>query len=277
MYKIYLLLIISFLFPINSNRVITIGGCVTETVFALGMGDNVVAVDISSSIPVEVTNLPQVGYIRGISSEGILSMNPTTILTTNEIGPPKVVEQLRNAGVDLKIFNSPKSYNDIINLVLDIALFLDVEEKGILLKNEIIELNTKIDSIKLNNSDEIKIAFFMSPSISSYTASGSGTRADYLIEYIGGHNIFSDDFNRYKKVSKEDIIKYNPDIILAGYVRASNQKEVLELFTKSEEFKSISAVSNGQVYDVSVGEVLNFGPNFINSTIKLMNRINVDK
>ena len=266
------ILIFCSLFANNLNeRVITIGGCITETVFALEMGQNVVAVDISSSIPNEVTQLPQVGYIRGISTEGILSMNPDKILTTTEMGPPKVVQQLKDAGINLKIFNAPKNYDDILSLIDDVATFLDISKKGEQLKSELIELNNQINELKL---DKPKIAFFMSPALGSYNAAGSGTRADYLINYIGGENIFTNDFKRYTKVSKEDIIKYNPDIILTGYVRELNKKEVVDIFKNSDEFQSVAAIKNNQLYGVSVGEVLNFGPSFVNTSLNLIKKIN---
>ena len=266
------ILIFCSLFANNLNeRVITIGGCVTETVFALEMGQNVVAVDISSSIPNKVTQLPQVGYIRGISTEGILSMNPDKILTTTEMGPPKVVQQLKDAGINLKIFNAPKNYDDILSLIDDVATFLDISKKGEQLKSELIELNNQINELKL---DKPKIAFFMSPALGSYNAAGSGTRADYLINYIGGENIFTNDFKRYTKVSKEDIIKYNPDIILTGYVRELNKKEVVDIFKNSDEFQSVAAIKNNQLYGVSVGEVLNFGPSFVNTSLNLIKKIN---
>mgnify|MGYP001230366344 FL=1 len=266
------ILIFCSLFANNLNeRVITIGGCVTETVFALEMGQNVVAVDISSSIPNKVTQLPQVGYIRGISTEGILSMNPDKILTTTEMGPPKVVQQLKDAGINLKIFNAPKNYDDILSLIDDVATFLDVSKKGEQLKSELIELNNQINELKL---DKPKIVFFMSPALGSYNAAGSGTRADYLINYIGGENIFTNDFKRYTKVSKEDIIKYNPDIILTGYVRELNKKEVVDIFKNSDEFQSVAAIKNNQLYGVSVGEVLNFGPSFVNTSLNLIKKIN---
>ena len=177
------------------ERIVTIGGCVTEIVYALDKGNSVVAVDQSSTIPKKVKDLPQVGYIRSISSEGILSMFPTKILTTTDIGPVKVIEQINESGVDFKIFDSPKSFEDILTLISDIAIHLDVKENGDSLNAELTILNDKLINLKANNKSKPKIVFFMNPSASSYTAAGAGTKANYLIEYIGGENLFSDDFN----------------------------------------------------------------------------------
>ena len=86
--------VVNFIFaspPIKSdNRLVTIGGSVTDIVFALGEGDLVVAVDQSSTLPEKVKDLPQAGYVRAISAEGILSMLPTKILASSDIGPPNV-------------------------------------------------------------------------------------------------------------------------------------------------------------------------------------------
>ena len=241
------------------------------------MGKKVVAVDQSSTIPTKVKELPQVGYIRSISSEGILSMFPTKILTTTDIGPKKVIEQINESGVDFKIFDSPKNFKDILTLISDIATYLDVEKNGENLKSELVALNDKLTDLKKNNKSKPKVVFFMNPSSSSYTAAGSNTKANYLIEYIGGENIFSNDFNKYSKVSKEDIIKYNPDIILVGYFAASASDKMNSLFDSNDNFQSLSAVKNKNIYGVDIGQTLNFGPSFVESSSELINKIYFDK
>ena len=259
------------------ERIVTIGGCVTEIVYALDKGNSVVAVDQSSTIPKKVKDLPQVGYIRSISSEGILSMFPTKILTTTDIGPVKVIEQINESGVDFKIFDSPKSFEDILTLISDIAIHLDVKENGDSLNTELTILNDKLINLKANNKSKPKIVFFMNPSASSYTAAGAGTKANYLIEYIGGENIFSNDFNKYSKVSKEDVIKYNPDIILVGYFDKSTSKKMNSLFESNEYFESLTAVKNKNIFGIDIGSTLNFGPSFVHSSSDLINKIYFEK
>lgn len=280
MNKIYLIasiLFINMVFAKDNDRLVTVGGSVTETVFKLGAGDLVVAVDQSSIIPQKVKDLPQVGYIRAISSEGILSMNPTKILTTNEIGPQKVINKIVDSGTNIKIFDSPKTFDEILNLVTEVSLFLGLDDRGIVIKNNLLELDAKVKEQNKKILHKPKIIFFMNPSKNAYTAAGANTRADYLIDYIGGMNVFSGDFNRYNNVTKENIINYNPDIILVGYINNDNKKEVVDLFMNSNKFNSINAVSNNKVFDVSVGEILNFGPSFVSSSFKLINRINDQK
>ncbi|NBB77613.1 MAG: ABC transporter substrate-binding protein, partial [Bacteroidetes bacterium] len=92
----------------DTSRIITLGGDVTETVFALGAGDRVVAVDASSNFPAEVNNLPKVPYVRQLTAEGILSLSPTLIISTEGAEPKNVIKQIRAAGMPiLMVSDSP--------------------------------------------------------------------------------------------------------------------------------------------------------------------------
>ncbi len=80
-------------------RIVSLGGAVTEAVFALGAGDRVVAVDATSVHPAEADARPDVGYLRAISAEGVLAHSPDVVVALAEAGPPAALEQLRAAGV----------------------------------------------------------------------------------------------------------------------------------------------------------------------------------
>ncbi|MCX2959272.1 MAG: ABC transporter substrate-binding protein, partial [Serratia symbiotica] len=78
---------------------ISIGGDVTEIVFALGAGDEVIARDSTSLQPKAVKKLPDIGYMRQLNAEGILSLKPTLVLTTELAQPALVLTQLSESGV----------------------------------------------------------------------------------------------------------------------------------------------------------------------------------
>ena len=257
----------------SDRRIITIGGSVTEIVFELGIGNQVVAVDQSSISPEKVTKLPQVGYIRMISSEGILSLNPDIILTTTDIGPQKVVDQLKKSGVDLYIYDSAYNLDGIIALVENISNDLDLKSKGVEIIENIEKNNQKVEKIKNNLTQNSKMVFFMNPSIGSFTAAGENTKANYLIQYLGGENIFSNQFKKYSKVTKENIINLNPDIILAGSTRNNNEEEILSLFYEKDEFNSINAVENKNVIFINMGKYLTYGSKFSQNVYELLNQI----
>ena len=277
MKKILVIFIVGLFFPSSNNKIVTIGGCVTEIVFDLGLGDNVIAVDQSSTSPLKVKELPQVGYIRAISSEGVLSMFPDIILTTTDIGPPNVLEQIKKSGVEIHLFKSPHSFDDILSLVDEISILLNVKQKGDILKKELILIKEKSEKIKDKYSYSPKIAFFMNPSHGSYSAAGSGTRADYLIQFIGCINVFTDQFQRYKKVSKEAIVAANPDIILIGSTMKSISGESKSIFESSTEFQSLESVSSENIFHIDMGKNLTFGSGFANSAYLLINKLDIEQ
>ena len=257
----------------TAKTLITIGGSVTEIVFQLGLGDMVLAVDQSSTLPPQVKNLPQVGYIRRISSEGILSMFPELILTTTDIGPDNVVSQIKDTGVEMEIYDAPKDIQDINDIITKISSLLNAESQGKTLKKHLNSTLEKINIFASKHKSDPSIAFFMNPSAGSYNAAGAGTIADYLITVMGGRNIFGLDFKKYQKVNKEQIIQYNPDIILVASHYPGQKTS--EHFTSSKEFKSITAIENNNVIDITMSN-LTMGPSFLDGIISIIDRINID-
>ncbi|WP_434427688.1 heme/hemin ABC transporter substrate-binding protein [Nannocystis pusilla] len=85
------------------QRIVTLGSSITEAVFALGAGDRVVGVDLSSLYPESAAALPRVGYYRQFSAEGVLGLRPDLVLASSEAGPATALEQVRNAGVRLEL------------------------------------------------------------------------------------------------------------------------------------------------------------------------------
>ncbi len=81
------------------ERIVSAAGAITETIYALGAQDELAAVDVSSVYPAEANALPKIGYARQLSAEGILSMNPTVVLVTEDAGPPEVLKQIADAKV----------------------------------------------------------------------------------------------------------------------------------------------------------------------------------
>ena len=270
---VFLFFIICISYSESNRKIITIGGSVTEIVFELGLGDEVIAVDQSSVSPSIVTELPQVGYIRMISAEGILSLNPNIILTTTDIGPPKVVDQLKQSGVEFYIYDSAYSLEGIISLIKNISNDLKINNKGLELINEVNNIDRKIEKLKNNKKSQPKMVFFMNPSIGSFTAAGASTKADYFIKYLGGDNVFSNQFKKYSKVTKENIVNLNPDIILAGSTKGGNEEDILSTFYNKDEFKSLNAIKNKDVIYLNMGKYLTFGSNFTKNVYELLSQM----
>ena len=76
----------------NTNDIVVAGGSITEILYFLNEEDRILGVDVTSNFPKETSELPSIGYVRSLSTEGILSLNPKLILGENDMGPPLVLD-----------------------------------------------------------------------------------------------------------------------------------------------------------------------------------------
>ena len=83
-------------------RIVCLSKHLTEMVFALGKGHDIVAVDLSSTYPDSAKLLKTVGYHRALSPESIIAMNPDLVIHSNDIGPENVLPQITKAGLNVK-------------------------------------------------------------------------------------------------------------------------------------------------------------------------------
>ena len=71
----------------NTEKVVVAGGSLTEIMYFLGLQQKIVALDVTSSYPKEAKKLPSIGYVRALSTEGVLSLDPTLVIGENDMGP----------------------------------------------------------------------------------------------------------------------------------------------------------------------------------------------
>src|ERR1043166_9023923 len=90
----------------KDQRIVCISKQLTEMVFALGEGHNLVAVDLSSTYPDSAKLLKTVGYHRALSPESIIAMDPDLVIHSNDIGPENVLPQITKAGLNIKAFGA---------------------------------------------------------------------------------------------------------------------------------------------------------------------------
>ena len=198
----------------QEQRVVSVGGALTEIVFALGVEQKLVAVDTTSIYPVAALKLPKVGYMRALSSEGVLSMKPSLVLATNEAGPAQVMSQLRSAGVRMEVVNADHTFEELRTKVKVISAALGVPAEGKKLDESMVsEWQAAQRAAQAVGSRKPRVLFILSHTPSNTMVSGQGTAADAMIRFAGGVNALQG-FNGYKPLSAEAVIGAAPDFIL---------------------------------------------------------------
>lgn len=105
----------------DSGRIAVAGGSLTEIIYFLGAEERIVAVDVTSTYPAPDRH-PSVGYVRDLSSEGLLSMRPTLVLGEDDMGPPEVLTAVRRAGVAVMRVPETHSAAGIVAKVVDASI-----------------------------------------------------------------------------------------------------------------------------------------------------------
>lgn len=202
------------LLPFASNaaeRIVTIGGDITEIAYALGAGGEIVARDSTSLQPQAVQQLPDVGYMRMLNAEGILAMKPTLLLVSDLAQPSLALKQVANSGV--KVISVPSQYTpqSVAVKINWVATALQQSERG----QQLIE-NYQQRLAAVNNAPlAVKVLFIMSNTGMTPMAAGQDTAADAMIRAAGGSNAMQG-FSRYRPLSQEGVIASAPDLILIG-------------------------------------------------------------
>src|SRR4051795_8465258 len=115
----------------KAERYVVISPIYNEIIWALGAQDRVVGIDLSSTYPPEVKDVQTVGYHRALSAEGILSLHPTAVIQDGNIGPPQVVEQIKQLNIPVKTFEAKNdSIDGTKSLIREIGVYFHKEEQA---------------------------------------------------------------------------------------------------------------------------------------------------
>ncbi len=200
--------------PARAMRLISIGGALTEIVYLLNANTELVGVDTTSIYPLVVTRLPNVGYARSLSAEGILALRPTQLIVTEDAGPPIVLKQIVDAQIPLTILPSSHQFKGLIDRVNAIGRLVHKAKTAqaltVRLQEEWSNTQERVTHSKHKN---LRVLFVLSQNPSQLMVGGEKTSADAMIRFAGAHNAISG-LHGFKPLTPEAVIAANPDVIL---------------------------------------------------------------
>jgi len=210
-----------------AERLLTIGGAVTEIVYALGKGDEIIANDITSYYPEAANKVPKIGYMRTLSAEGLLSMRPTLIIADAGAGPLNVLEQIRSAGVkvvQLQEGFTPEHVASNIRLIGKQLQAANTEKVAKQYEAAWWEVSGKVAALKNNP----RVLFVLDHTGKNPQAAGDETAANAIIKLIHAENVMARQFKGYKPLTAESMVAAAPEVIITTHegVQASGGLEV---------------------------------------------------
>ncbi|MCD2449887.1 ABC transporter substrate-binding protein [Methylicorpusculum oleiharenae] len=256
---------------ISAHRIISAGGGITEILYALGAGQQLVGTDTTSSYPEAATKLPSVGYQRNLSAEGILSLAPDLLLISPVAGPPTVLKQISAAGIPVKTIEEDYSKEGLIKKIRHIAALVDKQNQSEPLLARLSEDFDTLEKTRGHSDRRPRILFLLTVSQGNLLAAGSDTPADAMIQLAGGSNAMNS-FTSYKPLSTEALITAAPDIILCTDLTL-NSVGGLENLLNRPGIKLTPAGHKDRVIVMDTLFLLGFGPRTGQAALDLSRQI----
>ncbi len=251
-------------------RIVCLSKHLTEMLFAIGKGHDIVARDLTSTYPDSAKLLTTVGYHRALNAEGIISVNPDLVIHSNDIGPANVIPQIEKAGLKVKVFGGANTYDSAKLLLLELGKFFGAEAKA---DSVIKKMDADMQAVyaarqQLKDSPTVMIIQYGQANNNFFVMSGRKGPGDKMIALAGGR-VAVYDAKGARQLSAEAVAKANPDIIIAtdfGFDKMGG----------AENFKTLpgvgltNAAKNNRIYRFEEHDIVYFGPRTGDNILKLM-------
>lgn len=198
----------------SARRIVSIGGALTEIIYALGASQELAGVDTTSLYPEAATKLPSVGYARTLSSEGILALAPNHVIATEDAGPPAVLRQISAAGVPVTILAANDKFEGVLDRVARLGTLIDRPTQATQLVEKMkADWQRAREPILARKSPAPRVLFILSHSPGQVMVGGKGSSAEAMLHYVGAQNAVQG-FDGFKPLTPEAVIAAQPDVVL---------------------------------------------------------------
>jgi iron complex transport system substrate-binding protein len=242
----------------DRSRIVSIGGAITEILYALGLGNRIVGIDTTSLYPPQALGeKPNVGYMRQLSAEGVLGLNPQLILAIEGAGPKETLDVLDSAKIPLVSFPETYTENGLIEKIRLVAHAMDADARGACLTAAVSADLAELKKLRDNVKKPARVMFVMSFLNGRAMVAGHKTAANEIIKLAGGVNAV-EGFDGYKPVNDEAIVAAKPDVILTMQ-RGRDQLDAQTVFA-NPSFALTPAAASKSFVAMDGLYLLGFGP-----------------
>jgi len=228
--------------PDHPHRVICLWPSVTDTVFAIGAGDDVVAISDYTKYPAEALKKPSIGQILQPSIETIVAFHPDLVIGVQPTGPMEVTVQLERLGVPVFLIN-PLGIAGILHSVQSAGIALNRPEQANALMHR---LQARVDAVKRKTAGLPVISLFMPVWYDPIITIGKHAFITEIIAAAGGRSVTDDLSEDWPQISMEVLLTRSPDALLL----TRGGKVSLPVLRSRPGWSSLPAVQKSRVYYV---------------------------
>ena len=200
-------------------RIVSLFGDLTEIIYELGAGHLVVGRDASSIYPPEAELLPNLGFTQALSAEGVLALEPTLVIGNQTAGPSDVLEQIRDAGVEVVIIDSPSTFDAMGLKIRAVGVALGIEERA---EAFAVEAEARLDAVLADVAARNPVGDARPSVLFIYVrrgglqlVAGEGSAAATIIEAAGGTDAgTAAGVVGFVPLTPEAVVAADPEVIL---------------------------------------------------------------
>lgn len=240
------------------HRIVSVGGSITETIYFLGRDHLLVGSDSTSSYPEAAQNLPKVGYMRNLSVEGVLSLEPTMIVLEEGAGPPVALDSLSSVGVRMETVAEARSVAETVAKIRRIAHLVDAESEGGALARTVADRAEAVAKAVAAVTSRPTVLFLLDVKDGGLMTAGRNTSVEAIVDLAGGRLVFNE-FEGFKPVTAEAVQHADPDVILLMH-HVGHRLGGEDAVAKLPVLSHLRAAQAGRVVAIDGLLLLGFGP-----------------
>lgn len=257
------------------EKLVVLGGSMTEVVYALGAGEHVIAADVTSTYPKQVEALPRLGYYRKTSAEGVLALEPQHIIMTSDAGPAEAIEQIKKAGINVHTITQPTELDQTRRMITDLGELLGKSDEA---KKLVAKLDADLDKVAKRRDAQgaekaPKVLFVYARGKNVLMVSGSKTPAAEMLSLAGAKNTVTA-FEGFKPLTPEAVATATPDYIVMPAKGAASLGGADAVFALPGLALTPAAKSKSLVL-VDDLALLGFGPRVGQALLELQDKLGV--
>jgi len=253
------------------KRIVTLNGALTETLDALGLGKNIVAVDVTSTYPAYVNTLPKVSKNRSVSAEGLISFSPDVVLAPDGSVSKEIESQINAAGIKLVRIKQIFTLDGTYQFIKDVAAAVNATAKGDILIKQTKDKVAKALALVKQQPKNAKVLFIYARGPGVMMVAGKNTHIDAIIGLAGGKNAVSS-FNDFKPYTTEALVEANPDVILMfdfGFSSLGGMDSILKIPGMAQT----NAGKNKRIVQMDADLLINFSTRLDQAILQLHSKI----
>ena len=251
--------------PAAVNRIVSLNGAITETIAALGKGEEIVGRDVTSTYPADLA-APDLGHPRSMTIEPILSVAPTLVMASEKSINPDLAKKIMESGIKTEWLTQEYSVDGAKSLIKNVAAIVGVSDVQYLLD----KIDADMKQI-LPIEHKPKVLFIYARGAGNLMVAGTGTPMEAMIHLAGGQNA-ARDFSDFKPLTPESLIQENPDVILL-FDTGIQSMDGIEGILKVPGVKQTNAGKNKHIISVDGGLLSSFGPRVGEAALELNRKL----